>query len=176
MDADPTTGPAEPNVEVRLARPDEYEEIGRVTLSAWRPWTSRDDPAWRRFAEPVADVGARAKVAQVFVALDEGRIAGSVTLELRERIPDHQGSAPLEPGEAHIRLLGVAAAFRRRGIARRLVEQCILAARRAGKTCLTVDTAFDNHAARSLYVAVGFTRQSDVVRRGRSVASFVLPL
>jgi len=165
-----------PQAEVRLARSDEYAEIGRVTLSAWEPGRRVDDPDWREFAQPILDVAGRAKVADVFVAVADGRIAGSVTLELTERIPDHHASPPLEPGEAHVRVLGVAPQFHRRGIATRLMEQCVIAAERAGKRLLTVNTSTENRVAQSLYLSLGFTRRADVVRGGRRVASFVLPL
>jgi ribosomal protein S18 acetylase RimI-like enzyme len=120
-------------VEVGLARPREYRQIGQVTLSAWQPRTSEEDPDWKRFTDPIADVAARAGVAQVFVALVDGRIAGSVTLELTQRIPDDHNSAPLGPDEAHVRMLGVGPEFRRQGVAKMLMQRCIVAARDAGK-------------------------------------------
>jgi ribosomal protein S18 acetylase RimI-like enzyme len=163
-------------IEVRPARPHEYGQAGQVTLSAWQPWTSEDDPAWKRFAEPIADVAARAKIAPVFVALVDGRIAGSVTLELNQRIPDDHHSAPLAPGEAHLRMLGVGPEFHRLGIAKALIRKCIIVAREQGKTRVTVNTSHENVVAQALYESLGFTRQRDVVRNGSSVCSFELAL
>ncbi len=99
-------------------------------------------------------------------AVDEGVIAGSVTLELESRIGPGP-SEPLAPDEAHVRMLGVAPEHRGRGIARRLMLASIEAARSHGKRLLTLDTDPVMTAAQHLYVELGFepTEPSGQTRR-----------
>ena len=162
-------------IEIRPVHPEEYEEAGRVTASAWEPW---DDPSYERFSAYLRDVASRVKVAPVFVAVDDGAILGSVTLEMHERLPEFgQEHGPLPPGEAHVRSLGVAPSARRRGVARKLMLHCIEYARSNGKSCMTLNTGEGNVPAQRLYDSLGFRRGLDlVVRAGFGVRSYQLDI
>ena len=100
-------------IEVRRVRPDEYAEAGRATASAWQPIASPDDPAWLAFRSRIADVAGRDAAATVYVAIDDGRIVGSVTLEMSDRITDGDNPTALAPDEAHVRVLAVTPEARR---------------------------------------------------------------
>jgi ribosomal protein S18 acetylase RimI-like enzyme len=92
----------------REAVPEDYAEAGRITAEAYREFVPPDDDGdWQRYLVRLADIGERATRTTVLVAIEEGRIIGCVTLELESRVRDGDGEAPLEPGEAHIRMLGV---------------------------------------------------------------------
>jgi len=92
----------------REAVPEDYAEAGRITAEAYREFVPPDaDGDWQRYLVRLANVGERAARTTVLVAIEEGRIIGCVTLELESRVRDGDGDAPLEPGEAHIRMLGV---------------------------------------------------------------------
>jgi ribosomal protein S18 acetylase RimI-like enzyme len=96
------------------------------------------------------------------VAVEEGRILGSTTLELEGRT-DPDDDSPLAPDEAHVRMLGVEPGARRRGIARLLMEASFAEARRAGKERLTLHTTERMRAAQAMYEALGFDRLEDEV-------------
>jgi len=162
-------------IEIRPVHPDEYEEAGRVTASAWEPW---DDPSYERFSAYLRDVASRVKLAPVFVAVDDGAILGSVTLEMHVRLPEFgQEPGPLPPGEAHVRSLGVAPSARRRQVARKLMRHCIEHARGNGKSCMTLNTGEENMPAQQLYESLAFRRgPALVVRTGFSVRSYQLEL
>ncbi len=157
-------------MEVRRVRPEEYEEAGRVTALAYQEFAVPGDEGWERYLAEIADVSGRAERALVLVAVEGGRILGSVTLELEKRISGSR--RPLFPGEAHMRMLGVHPGERRRGVGRRLVEACLEEARRAGKTLLTLNTMPWMISARRLYEAMGFERVRDSAR----LLSYRLPL
>ena len=157
-------------MEVRRVRPDEYEEAGRVTALAYSefgPKNSADpavrerDDGWGEYFERLADVRSRDGYALVLVAVEEGRVLGSVTLELDQRVSLHNG--PLGPEQAHIRMLGVDPSARRRGVARALMERCIEESRAAGKTFLTLNTTPMMEAAQEMYRSLGFSRGPDEV-------------
>lgn len=146
-------------IEIRRVRPEEHDEAGRVTALAYREFADNDD--WDRYLEKIADVGVRAGVARVLVAVEDGQILGSATLELGERIDDED--SPLAPDEAHIRMLGVHPEARGRGVARALMEACFANAAAAGRTRMTLHTTQRMRTARTMYEAMGFERLPDRV-------------
>jgi ribosomal protein S18 acetylase RimI-like enzyme len=149
-------------IETRRARPDEYDEAGRVTALAYREFVRPGETLWESYVEEIADVRSRAEIADVIVALEDGRIVGSATLELGDRI-DADEDPPLAPDEAHIRMLGVAPQARGRGVARALMQACFAAARDAGRARITLHTTQRMRVAQAMYEAMGFTRLEDRV-------------
>ena len=148
---------------MRPARPEEFDEAGAVTALAYHEFVRPDDPgSWNEYLTRIADVGKRAARTVVLIAVDEGgAILGSATLELDGRTdPDDE---PLEPGEAHIRMLGVHPDARRRGIAGLLMDGCTQRARAAGKTMITLNTTERMQAAQRMYEGMGFERRPDRV-------------
>ena len=166
-------------IEIREARPDEYEEAGTVTADAYREF-ARPQSSWDEYMVRLADVADRAKRTTILVAVEDGRVLGTVTLELEDRTDagrDGNESGPLEPGQAHVRMLGVAPEARGRGLGRLLMDACIEEARRAGKTVLTLNTTERMKVARAMYESMGFTRTDDVVfPDGFVLLSYELPL
>jgi ribosomal protein S18 acetylase RimI-like enzyme len=148
-------------IEVRRAFPQEYEEAGRVTALAYREFVRPEDADWNRYLDRIADVGDRAGRTVVLVAVEDGRILGSATLELEGRT--EEGEPPVPPDEAHLRMLGVHPEARRRGVARMLMDASMDEARRAGKRRLTLNTTQLMQAARAMYEALGFERMEDRV-------------
>lgn len=148
-------------IEVRPARPDEFEEAGRVTALAYREFVRPNDADWQDYLARIGDVAGRADRTKVLVAVEEGRILGSVTLELDSRT--ERDDDPLPPDEAHVRMLGVHPEARRRGIARILMEACADQARRAGKRRITLNTTMRMRAAQAMYESLGFSRMEDRV-------------
>lgn len=147
-------------MEIRPVRPGEHEEAGRVTAEAYREFGVE---RWGDYGDRLADVARRARRTTVLVAVEDGRILGTATLELDRRIEGGHPRDPLAPDEAHMRMLGVALGARGRGIGPALVEACIERARAAGKSRLTLDTTEGMTAARRMYEGMGFRRGPDKV-------------
>ncbi|HEV3274716.1 MAG TPA: GNAT family N-acetyltransferase [Candidatus Dormibacteraeota bacterium] len=163
-------------IEIRPLRESEHRAVGDATERAYLEFRTPDSPGWEAYLARIADVGSRAERAVVLVAVDEGVIAGSVTLELDTRIGPGP-SEPLAPGEAHIRMLGVAPEHRGRGIARRLMLASIEIARIHGKRVLTLETDPVMTAAQRLYVALGFEPAAPRVRPdGLTLLSYALDI
>lgn len=148
-------------IQVRPARPEEYEEAGSVTALAYREFARPGDPDWEGYLARIADVRGRAERTTVLIAVRDGRIVGSATLELEARVGDE--GDPLAPDEAHVRMLGVHPEARRSGVATKLIEACIERARAAGKTRLTLHTTPRMRAAQAMYERLGFRRLPDRV-------------
>jgi ribosomal protein S18 acetylase RimI-like enzyme len=151
-------------MEVREATADEHAAAGRVTAEAYREFVRPGDDAWEAYLRRIADVAARADRTTVLVAVEDGRVLGSLTLELEGRVPDEgEERRPLEPEEAHIRMLGVDPDARARGVARALMAESEERARAAGKTFMTLNTTHRMKAAQAMYEHLGFERVEDIV-------------
>ena len=147
-------------IEIRKLRPDEYEEAGRVTASAWRELLPPEpSPDWESYLDRIGDIRGRADRTLILGAFEDGRPLGTVTLEVDVKVDEDSG--PLSPDTANVRMLGVALEARRRGIGRALMEAVMAEARARGKRVLTLNTGERQLAAIAMYEAMGFTREPD---------------
>ena len=143
-------------MEIREAAPDEHTIAGRITASAYRGLV-RDEA----YLERIADVSDRAGRTVILVAVDDGAIVGSLTLELDRRVnPDDD---PLATHRAHIRMLGVDPSAQGRGIGTALMRAAEQHAIEAGKTEMTLHTTERMAAARAMYDGLGYERTPDEV-------------
>ncbi|HXY71330.1 MAG TPA: GNAT family N-acetyltransferase [Actinomycetota bacterium] len=156
-------------MEVRPIRPEEHDEAGRVTRHAYDEFVDPADSGWGGYLEEIGNVAGRATRVPVLVAVTDGRVIGSASLETEEA---SLGDDPIEPGTANVRMLGVDPEARGRGAGRALLGACIAEARRRGKRAVTLHTTEDMHAALALYVSAGFVR--DPGRDWRVDESFTL--
>src|SRR5262249_37650128 len=126
-------------MEVRAAHPDEYADAGRVTADAYREFAPPDDDDWDQYLAVIADVAGRAERMPVLVAVVDGHVVGSATIEMDDRVlGDDDESLP--PEMAAIRMLGVDPAAQGGGVGRALVQASLDVARGAGKRVMTLRT------------------------------------
>ena len=140
-----------PGPELGLARPEELEDVARLTVAVY---TDGFVDAGDAYVHELGDTAARAAGAELWVARLGGRVVGSVTY-----CPT--GSAYAEvahAGEGEFRMLAVAAEARGHGVARALVERCVARAREEGRTGLRISTMPTMTTAHRLYERLGFTR------------------
>jgi len=126
-----------------------------VTRHAYDEFVDPADSGWGGYLEEIGNVAGRATRVPVLVAVTDGRVIGSASLETEEA---SLGDDPIEPGTANVRMLGVDPEARGRGAGRALLGACIAEARRRGKRAVTLHTTEDMHAALALYVSAGFVR------------------
>jgi ribosomal protein S18 acetylase RimI-like enzyme len=147
-------------MEVRLARPEDCEPAGRVTADAYREFAPADDDGWDAYLAEIADVAGRARLTPVLVALEDGRVLGSATVEMDDRVLGDDDRA-LPPEMASLRMLGVDPSARGRGAGRALVRASIDLARSAGKTLMVLRTTEPMVGAQRLYESMGFERDPE---------------
>jgi ribosomal protein S18 acetylase RimI-like enzyme len=147
-------------VEIREARPEELAEAGAATAEAYREFAG-GGADWAEYLDEIADVTERAKRTTIVIAVDDGRVIGSATLELDGRTD--ADARPLDADEAHIRMLGVHPDARGSGVATRIMAECEDRARRAGRSRMTLHTAQNMRAARRMYESLGYERSEDRV-------------
>jgi ribosomal protein S18 acetylase RimI-like enzyme len=146
-------------IEVRDARPQEYEEAGRITADAYREFVRPGETAWEQYLAHIADVAGRVDRTAVLVAVEDGRILGSATIEVDGRIDEDDG--PLAPEQVEIRMLGVARDARGRGVARALMAACEQRARERGRSLVTLHTTPRMPVAQRMYERLGYERGPD---------------
>ena len=164
-------------MEIRRARAEEYADAGRVTALAYKEFARPGDKDWERYISELADVEGRADRTEVFVAVDEGRILGCVTLELDQTVGDDDAELP--PDVSCIRMLGVDPSARGLGIGRALVDACLERSREAGKRVVTLRTTERMRVAQSLYASMRFERDEarDMVYENRlRLLAYRLPI
>ncbi len=174
--------PADPTVPlVRPARPGDADAVAALTAEAL---AAKYRPAFGRHAERgiaallLSDVDGGG-TSHHWVAELDGRVAGAVHLVLEEdagldylravrsaigawralravMVLSLLGHGRIQPEEAYIDELAVAAWARRRGVARALLRRCEEEAAAAGRTRLTLWVTLDNAPALRLYATAGF--------------------
>lgn len=138
---------------IRPVGPHEVDRLAELTVAAYVALGVVDlDDGYR--AE-LADVAGRAADADVLVAVDDGgALLGGVTY-----IPAPRAYAPfLRPGEAGVRILGVAPEAQGRGVGTALVQACIDRAVEGGFTRVCLQTTASMVAAQRIYLRAGFRR------------------
>jgi ribosomal protein S18 acetylase RimI-like enzyme len=149
--------------EIRPVDPMEYAEAGRATARAYGRFPPEGASPDADYLGRVADVATRARHGLVLGAFEDGRPVGTVTLEIDGRIPGGHPRPPLDPDQAHVRMLGVDPRSQGHGVGRALMDASVAAARGAGKGRLTLETTEAMVVARRLYESMGFRRGEDLV-------------
>jgi GNAT superfamily N-acetyltransferase len=147
---------------VRVAEPAEYADAGRITADGYRA-----DDLLRRtdglidfdYQAQLTDASRRAREAELLVAVDDGQVLGTVTW-----CPPSSPWRELatRPDQAEFRMLSVAAAGRRRGVARALVNACLDRARAQGMHEVLISSLPQMTAAHALYREFGFERAPEL--------------
>ncbi len=142
-------------MELRLVRPEELEEVGRLTTEVYlgEGYVEEGDG----YVRELADTPRRAREAEVWVAVEEGRVLGSVTF-----CP--VGSAYREiahDGEGEFRMLAVCPSARGRGLGRELVQLCLRRSRELGYAGVRMSSMDRMASAHRVYEGLGFTRSPE---------------
>ena len=146
-------------VHVRPAHVSDLAVIGDLTVAAYTAdgVLSDDDP----YADHLRDAAARAHEAELYVAVladQPDTVAGTVTF-----CP--QGSAWSElarPGEGEFRMLAVATAARRRGVAQALVGVCLQRSVELGYSAVVLSSLPAQRSAHRVYERLGFRRTPEL--------------
>jgi diamine N-acetyltransferase len=152
------------NVSVRAARPEDLVALARL-LDEIVAFHYGEDPT--QFREPAAvehhrylEERLQDLDAAVFVAEDQGDLAGIAVTVIREAPP------LLHPNRfVLLENLAVATKFRRTGVGRKLVDAAILWARARDMRELDLNVYEFNHSAIRFYEAIGFRTVSRRMKR-----------
>lgn len=142
-------------LDIREVRPEEHAAAGRAAAAGWAAVTDPGNEGRRAYLDEIADVASRAERTLVLVAVEDGRVVGSATVDLTGAMQDAAGTPP---DAATLRMLGVEPAAQGRGVGRALILACLEQVRRHGKHLALLHTSSDLAAAIHLYEDLGFER------------------
>jgi ribosomal protein S18 acetylase RimI-like enzyme len=165
---------------IRDAAPADRAAIEAVTLAAYEQYAAvLSPPRWAAYRESIRATLADVRPAAQIVAEDGGVLVGAVLLYPAGAVMATPGGPSFTLAHPEVRLLAVAPAARGRGLARRLMEECIGRARAAGAPALTLHTADIMRVAIRLYERLGFVRAPELdfsPAPGVTVKGYRLPL
>lgn len=142
-------------MEIRRARPEEYAAVGALTVAAYEPHLLGPED---RYRERLADVATRDREAEVWVAVDDGRLLGNVTV----CPPGSPWRELAKDGEGEFRMLAVDPAVQGAGVGRALAEFVVERFRAEGAPAVVLSSSHDMVAAHRLYAALGFARTPEL--------------
>ncbi|HET8971612.1 MAG TPA: GNAT family N-acetyltransferase [Candidatus Nanopelagicales bacterium] len=138
-------------VEIRVARPEEYQAAGQLVEQAYRDGGELSGGPEHAYGAVLRDVAGRAPDSQVLVAFRGGAMVGTVTV----MEPGTRHAQLAQPGELEFRFLGVARDAWGSGVADALVTAILAAARSHGWDTI-IGVREGNRAADRLYARHGF--------------------
>jgi GNAT superfamily N-acetyltransferase len=147
-------------MEIRVALPSEYDQVGDVVALAYEPYGTPDDDDWTQHLALVRNVADRAQRTVVLAAVEDGRVLGSATIELFGVIGDDDHE--VVPDWAYLRMVGVHPDAQGRGIGRALVQEVIDRVRAQGRRHLGLRTTPPMEVAHRLYESLGFVRDASL--------------
>lgn len=151
---------------IRNARPDEYDQIGRMLVDVYSALNDFPKPAEQpEYYKMLLNVGLlTAKPGtEILVALNDlAQIAATVVYFSDMSNYGSGGTATQEPNAAGFRLLAVGNQSRGLGVGKLLTLECIRKARAAGKKTLVIHTTSAMMRAWKMYSMLGFSRSPDL--------------
>ena len=140
---------------IRDVRPEEFAAVGEMVVDVYRSII----PGLDDYADELRGVAERiGSGALVWVADDEGKLAGTVTY-----VPRPGPYAEFtDPRGAGIRMLAVLPEFQGRGLGEALVRACLARAIADRRERVYLDTTEWMQAAQRLYRRIGFARRPDL--------------
>ena len=139
------------DVDIRLARPDEYRATGNLAVRAYE---TLEDAGDQEYDAQLRDVASQIEDGEVLVAEVDRSVVGTVTY-----VPPGATLAEVDdPNAATVRMLGVDPSARGRGVGESLVRACIDRAMRDGAQRIRLDTRTSMVSAQRLYERLGFRR------------------
>jgi predicted N-acetyltransferase YhbS len=141
-------------MQLRPARPEEFEQVGQLTSEVYIGDGFLDRGNY--YVAELMDTAGRARDAEVWVAVDDelGTLLGSVTF-------CRVGSPYREIGhddEGEFRMLAVTPAARGQGVGQALVELCLQRSRELGYAGVRMSSMDRMTSAHRVYERLGFTR------------------
>jgi predicted N-acetyltransferase YhbS len=143
------------DLEIRLARPEEFAAIGEVTVEAYQHGGFLSHNAEPGYADKLRDAASRAEHAELMAAVGpDGTVLGSVTVAR----PGTCYSEVSREGELEFRMLAVSPSATGRGIGAALTNAVLDRARELGASRVVLCSLDIMTTAHRMYERLGFMR------------------
>jgi ribosomal protein S18 acetylase RimI-like enzyme len=141
-------------VQIRTATPHDAPVVRSIIHEVYVGGGWADPQRSPSYVAELLDAEARIAGATVLVAEDDGRAIGTATAT---QAPSHLANIA-RPGELEVRMLGVVASARGKGVARALMGWCEKLAVERGMQAVVLTTEPNMTQARRLYEGLGYLR------------------
>ncbi|HEY0474069.1 MAG TPA: GNAT family N-acetyltransferase [Kribbella sp.] len=138
--------------DIRLALPDEYDEVGELTADAYA--SDGFIPVGSDYGQTLRAAADRAAKAELWVAANATELLGTVTFCAPGSVYREIGL----DGEGEFRMLGVSPKARGLGVGTTLSQLCIDRSRALGLSRVVLSSATYMTGAHRIYQGLGFTR------------------
>ncbi len=164
-------------VTLREAVPEEYEELGRLTVDAYEEFAQRLGEDWAGYRDDLADVARRAAQGTQLLAEAGVRPLGTVTYYSPRSAADPEDWWRCPRDHAYLRALAVHPGVRDQSIGKALTLATIQRATADGAAGIALNTMSFMAAATALYEGLGFRRTGGEVMWGdHGMLSYVLAI
>src|SRR6185503_17408731 len=151
---------------VRNARPDEFEEIGKLMVKVYSQLEGfpkqSEQPSYYKMLLNIGEFAHKPDTELLVAVSPEGNIAGGVVYFSDMKYYGSGGTATAEKNAAGFRLLAVDPAARGLGIGKVLTQECIRKAREANLSQIIIHSTKAMKVAWKMYEAIGFKRSEDL--------------
>lgn len=138
--------------EIRVAQPEEYGLVSQLVIDAYADLAAIMSPdAWSSFAHDIANVSGRVADGQQLVALEDGKIVGTLTM--------YQTWQGAQADAISIRLVAVDTEHRLRGVARAMINGVINQAKATGKSRVVCTQVQEVVLRNEVLTDLGFKRE-----------------
>jgi GNAT superfamily N-acetyltransferase len=159
---------------IRLAVPEDFRAAGEVLVAAYHLGGFLHD-THGTYAARLSDTASRSREAEVYVAVIEGSIVGTVTFCPKGSTWREIGG----PGEGEFRMLGVSPEAAGAGLGTALVQRCVDRSRELGYERVVISSLPTMTVAHRVYERMGFKRAPErdwSPAHGILLQTYVLPL
>lgn len=152
---------------VRVAEPGDLDRVGELTVQAYLA-DALLEPA-HEYVEELRDAARRAATATVLVAVENGRVVGTITLA-----PAGTPYAEIaRPGEMELRMLAVDPEARGRRVGERLMQAAVERGLGWGAHAVVLSTMPEMRSAQRIYDRMGLRRAPERDWTGDSGRTFL---
>ncbi|CUR55888.1 Acetyltransferase, N-acetylglutamate synthase [metagenome] len=139
-------------MEIRLVEESEYDAVAALIVAVYVD--GGFIPVEADYVNELRDTAGRAHDSEVWVALEDGLLLGTVTY-----CPAGSGHREVaQDGEGEFRMLAVDPSARGRGLGETLVRHCLARSQAAGDHAMALSTMEEMTGAHRIYGRLGFVR------------------
>jgi GNAT superfamily N-acetyltransferase len=154
------------NYTVRNAKPDEFDEIGKLMVQVYSQLEGfpkiAEQPDYYKMLSNVGELTKKPETELIAAVSPRGKIAGGVVYFGDMKYYGSGGTATKEQNASGFRLLFVNPLFRGQGIGKLLTNECIRKAKDKKLDQVIIHTTMAMQTAWKMYENIGFKRSEDL--------------
>ncbi|MGK0289567.1 MAG: ribosomal protein S18 acetylase RimI-like enzyme [bacterium] len=144
-------------IEIRPYKKSDQEQLNQLAIKAFEQFQNQYSD-WNALQTAVGKMSNLQETSEIIIAEEEGNIIGGVAIVL----PKNGSKEYFDPTWASIRMLIVNPEQRKKGIGKKLTEECIKKAQLMGCKFIALHTSPIMEVALSMYLKMGFSKVKEI--------------